>query len=205
MTKKKQKSHPNWHPDFRLQEELPDIKPIRTDFLVNGIAWALAVFLIFGVVQREIGAASTRGRLADTQEQIKSRNTADKAHLAESKKLLAFLPRLQDIERFYAAPIVYTEFVADVVKLIPEEIILSSMSAESFNITEKKKVLPSKSITLKGTAPSLLVIDQLKEDLVQMTEFQEHNGSVEELPSSRDAVTGLFSFTIEVTLTPEFK
>lgn len=59
MTKKKQKSHPNWHPDFRLQEELPDIKPIRTDFLVNGIAWALAVFLIFGVVQREIGAAST--------------------------------------------------------------------------------------------------------------------------------------------------
>ena len=33
---------PSWHPNFRRFEALPDIKPVRTAFFVNGIAAFIA-------------------------------------------------------------------------------------------------------------------------------------------------------------------
>jgi len=47
---KKKKDFPAWHPDFRVTDDLPDIKAVRTDFLINigsvGLALALLVYIL---------------------------------------------------------------------------------------------------------------------------------------------------------------
>ena len=40
-------AQPNWHPNFRIADSLPDLKVVRTDFFINAISLSLAAVAVF--------------------------------------------------------------------------------------------------------------------------------------------------------------
>ena len=43
----KRDTQPYWRPDFKIQSTLPDIKVVRTDFIINCIVVALMLIAVF--------------------------------------------------------------------------------------------------------------------------------------------------------------
>ncbi|MGF1451998.1 MAG: hypothetical protein ACFB21_08005 [Opitutales bacterium] len=64
-------TQPVWHPDFRIPDELPDIKPIRTTFLINLVCLMLFLVLAGYYVFNQIRVGELRTELADLQEQVR--------------------------------------------------------------------------------------------------------------------------------------
>lgn len=44
---------PAWHRDFRNSDELPDVKPIRTAFFINGLAILVTTAALINFVHQE--------------------------------------------------------------------------------------------------------------------------------------------------------
>ena len=61
---------PAWHPNFRNFAALPDIKPVRTAFFVNGIAALVAFALLVFLGQREYALHSINTQIATRQHEI---------------------------------------------------------------------------------------------------------------------------------------
>lgn len=56
MKRHRKDSPPHWRPNFVNAAELPDIKVVRTNFIVNSIAVALALGMVFLIGKREYSA-----------------------------------------------------------------------------------------------------------------------------------------------------
>lgn len=59
-----------WHPDFRIGDQLPDTKTVRTQFFINILAIGVAATLALYVGWREWGVASLNSELAGLEQQI---------------------------------------------------------------------------------------------------------------------------------------
>jgi hypothetical protein len=71
---------PAWHPNFRSYEKLPDIKPVRTAFFVNGAAVSitLALGIYCGMQEWQLHGLSMQKE--DLQRQIvRDKSNSDRA------------------------------------------------------------------------------------------------------------------------------
>ncbi|MEM9026230.1 MAG: hypothetical protein AAGB06_04775, partial [Verrucomicrobiota bacterium] len=138
MAKKKQSSHLNWHPDFRIESELPDIKIIRTDFIINGIAGFIALLMLVMVVSREFSLRSKHAILEDLVSEVADLERGNSKNLNDSTTFKAVAPLLTDLEKFYLSPIDPVEIVVEVAKILPEGVLLERIDLNEVKRQVKK-------------------------------------------------------------------
>ena len=200
--KNKKKDFPAWHPDFRIADDLPDIKAVRTDFLINLTAVGLALALAVGLVYREAviyGYQSDIETLLDEERRMEGENmqvVSLNTRFMQRKKIH------DDLVKFYDAPFDVPSFFADIARIRPGEIAFEQISYEEIERAEKDAIDRSYRLFFQGQTRSLKIIDELKNALVSLPSLEGMKPVITEGANPRNPDLGTFGFSIEVRLSP---
>jgi len=214
MADKKQKEGgfaPNWRPDFRDADALPDIKAVRTNFLVNFVALALAVIATGWFVVNEYEAMAVQSQIDELKQSISDESKANKQNLKLSGEFKSLSPKAEDLVTFYEGYMFPLDVLLAFCESRPETIALQSIdiAKSSKNVGSKKKPVwqsyPRYTLNgvLKGeSVEALRELDNYKVILQNLELFEGKLGpdSIEISQPVRNQRLGLFEFTIVIRL-----
>ncbi len=207
MSKAKKKTQPDWHPDFRITEELPDIKVVRTDFLVNGLA--LLLMLVLGVIlaQRELKTIELNSQIESIRTELDTEAAENRANLALNKEFQEAMAKIEDLNRFYTEPFLLHQFLAGLATQKPDDIRFSGITIDRSIVDAKgKKKTVEYALTLNGQVRDPQVLFNFKQTLNDLLDIRGDFASPtdplisENVSSTRNEVTGTFGFTLRVVL-----
>lgn len=198
---------PYWRPDFKIQSTLPDIKVVRTDFIINFIAVALALIAVFTLLQREYRAYSLRSSISSMEQRLRVSEADDNLNLKESERFRESAQSVEELQRFYRAPFAAHELFAELASLKPEGLIFSRAMLSGAVTRKKAKTEPHVvyDINITGDVRELTVLTQFKGAL-QASPLLNLEGFVvlvDESMQQRNAKTGIIPFQVSISLTPE--
>jgi len=202
-------THPKWHPDFRDTEVLPDIKVVRTNFLVNFIAFALAVVAVGNLAFSEYQALTMSKSIEAERAKIDDGLSANRNYLKASKEFEAEAPKIRDLNSFYTGYVDPLEVVLALSESRPETVALGSIRVGVGKVNKgtakrpKMVLVPECTINgrLRGdSAEALDVIDEYATILRNMPIFQDRLDSIEVSRPTRNATLGVFEFSVVIKL-----
>jgi len=204
VSKANKNIQPNWRPNFVDAAELPDIKVIRTGFIINFVAVLLMLVAGFYVLQREYRAFALKNTIEDMEQRIRVADADDAAHLRLSREFRDQAAHVAELEKFYAAPVLAHEFLAQITRMRPEELIFKQLSLVESMRKQDTALIVTYRINISGEVRSLTVLDQFKGELANwdLLNFEGYALDIDEALQGRDAETGIFPYTLEITLTP---
>ena len=204
MSKANKNIQPHWRPNFVNTSELPDIKVVRTDFIINFVAVVLMLLVGFYVLQREYKAYSLQKEIDVMEQQIRVAEADDAAFLKLSREFRDLAAHIAELEKFHATPVQAHKFLTQLTQMRPEELIFEQISlVESLQTVDKAKQVIYR-INISGEVRSLTILDEFKGDLSEweLLNVEEYTLEIDESLQGRDAVTGIFPYTLEITLKP---
>lgn len=195
---------PFWRPNFVNQSELPDIKVIRTGFIINFIAVMFALCVAFFLLQREYRVYTLGQTIEDMEQQIRVADADDVENLKLSESFRSAAQYVIEVEKFYDSPLLAHYFLYGLSIIKPEDLIFSSVSFNESVVKVEGKDRVAYSINISGDAKSLTVLDDFKKilteaELLQITGFEL---KIDETLQGRDEKTGIFPYRLAVSLTP---
>jgi hypothetical protein len=143
---------PNWHPNFRNFEKLPDTKVVRTAFFVNGAAIFVAASLaIYGAV-KEWQLRAIRIQIADEQRKIdRDKRLSDQAEEA----------RVVEVDAFIRSKPVFSALILRLGETLPQNIAIDNIDLRETGLLLRLSVRGAPE-TAPGYATAYL--DQLRAD-----------------------------------------
>lgn len=206
LRRNKKTEHALWRPDFRNAEALPDIKVIRTDFLLNLVAISLAIALLAFFAFREYRAYGLSNLVDDLTTNIATNEAQDRANVERSKEFANLQKSMEEVIRFDNVPVDPSALLAELAAIQPDSIILErvNFSGAIEKDGKKKKVLYT--LVLGGTVehseahPASAVITDYLSALEEMPALQSYFLESAQPGFDRNESLGLFLFTIRVTL-----
>ncbi len=201
--KKKKADFPAWHPDFRISEDLPDIKAVRTDFLINIGAATLALVLLVWLAYRE----ATIGGLTD---QVDSLEEVRQSLEAENRRVVGLNARFMkkkriadDIGKFYSAPFDVPKFFADIARIRPAEIAFTEIAYREDVIGSKEDLARVFRFNFRGQTQTLQVVVDFKDSFTELPYLADMDVSIEEGANPRNPALNTFGFSLDVDLEPK--
>ncbi|WP_162028048.1 MULTISPECIES: hypothetical protein [unclassified Lentimonas] len=195
---------PYWRPDFKIQSTLPDIKVIRTDFIINSVAVALAMLAVFTLLKGEYRAHVLRGSITAMEERIEAAQAADSQSLKESAHFRQSAQSVVELQRFFRAPFIAHELLAELSVLKPDSsAVLSRMTlSESVN-KQKDGAKMGYEIAIVGEVEDLAVLTEFKGALQSSPSLNPEGFIVvvDESLGRRDTNTGIIPFKVSISLT----
>lgn len=204
MSKANKNLQPNWRPNFVNAAELPDIKVIRTDFIINFIAVLLMLLVGFYVLQREYRAYALKNTIEGLEQRIRVAEADDAASLKLSREFRDLAANIAELEKFYATPVMMHELLAAITRIRPDELIFKQLSLVESLVEEDTKQIVTYRINISGEVRSLTVLDEFKGELSNwdLLNFEGYALVIDESLQGRNADTGIFPYTLEITLKP---
>jgi hypothetical protein len=195
---------PFWRPNFVNQSELPDIKVIRTDFIINFVAVTLALCVAFFLLQREYRSYSLAKTISQMEQQIRVADADDIENLKLSESFRQSAQYIIEVEQFFDSPLLAHDFLYGLSVIKPEDLIFNSVSLNESISQAGGKAGVGYSIVISGNAKNLTVLDDFKKileeaDLLQIPDF---DLEIDETLQGRDEKTGIFPYRIAIKLTP---
>lgn len=207
MSKSKKEMQPFWRPNFVNQAELPDIKVIRTDFIINFIAVTVALCVAFFLLQREYRAYALGNTIADMEQQIRVADADDVENLKLSEAFRSSAQHVVEVEKFFSSPLQAHAFLYSLAEIKPEDLIFNSVSLGETVIKQGGKAAVAYNINITGDAKSLTVLDDFKKVLedAELLKIDGFGLQIDETLQGRDEKTGIFPYRLAILLTPEVK
>ncbi len=197
-----------WHPNFRNVETLPDIKAIRTDFIINwGIVLVAAVLLMF-FLKNEIAALSVGRSIKEFETKISENTGKNNNNLRLSGEFGTLSKKISELTDFVKAPVTPSIFLLTFAQVKPEEMLMQSISYDSQTIDlGNRKTAPGKLVTLQSTvngtpAAVTQLVTEYVETIKNLDIIKESVHKVELQSLERDENLGLFNCSIRVELIP---
>ncbi len=119
LTKAKKVIQPNWHPDFRNSDALPDIKVIRTDFFVNILSVTIALALFFYLIYNEYGGYALGSEITELESKINAKSSENSKNLNFSSKFDNVSKKVRELEEFVDSPINPSDFLSYLGETLP--------------------------------------------------------------------------------------
>jgi hypothetical protein len=118
---------PNWHPNFRNYEKLPDIKVVRTAFFVNGAAIfvALALGIYFGIKEWQLRVVNTQIN-EELRKIERDKRPSDQA-VALHKKFQAEEARVEEVDAFIKSKPLVSALLMRLSSTLPANIAIDSI------------------------------------------------------------------------------
>lgn len=144
--KKKQPDFRPWHQDFRIPDELPDIKAVKTNFLVNVVvAFGLAVLLIFFFIKNN-EVSRLGADLAYLEERIQRAEPRSNEYSRLNQQYQRERRRLDEVDNFLERPFFITELVWHFVDQAPERLEVRSFRYDRSGVEILARYLPDPTI-----------------------------------------------------------
>lgn len=204
MSKSKKTSQPLWRPNFVDASELPDIKVVRTDFIVNFVAVTVMLGLLFVVAKREYRAFSLNNTISDMQTQVASEEPADKGRLTLSQKFVSEAKYIAEAERFFRTPLLPHEFLLGLSEIRPKDLIFKTVSFREISVKVGKKNTSGYNVFITGDARNLTVLNDFKSILEdsELLELEAYTVEIGEALEARNDKTGIFPYRLSIELRP---
>ena len=201
---KKKEIQPYWRPDFRNAASLPDIKVVRTDFIVNSIAILIAFAVCAFILQREYRAWSIGSAVEELEKRIRIAEPDDNILLKRSEQFRKAGGYIQDLDTFYDSPFRAHELLVALSKLKDDDLILSSLRFSEAIIQQNKKAKVEYLIDLNGEVRDLPTLDDYVVSLrsLELFELEGYEADISEDPRPRNASTGLYPYAVNIKLSP---
>ena len=152
MSRNKKEMQPFWRPNFVNQSELPDIKVIRTDFIINFVAVTLALCVAFFLLQREYRSFSLAKTISGMEQQIRVADADDVENLKLSESFRESAQYIIEVEKFYDSPILAHQFLLSLASIKPDELIFDTVSLSESTWKDGAKEVVAYSISISGDA-----------------------------------------------------
>jgi len=204
VSRSKKEVQPFWRPNFVNQSELPDIKVIRTDFIINFIAVTLACCAAFFFTQKEYRAYSLTKTIEDMEQQVRLADVEDAQNLKLSESFRSAAQYVVEVEKFYNAPLMAHDFLYNVSVIKPADLIFNAVSLNESFVKLAGKETVTYNINITGDAKNLTVLDGFKKVLEGAKLLQAPGVELQigETLQGRDEETGIFPYQLTITLTP---
>ena len=184
---------PAWHLDFRNTSRLPDVKPIRTAFFVNGISVVLAIIVSLNFAKQEFALYNLRSQIADWEQEIESDRMPSAQAVKKFQQFKAEEKKITEAGEFVKTEISPADFLMRMGVILPEQIIIETIDwrDDIFTLRGTVSGAPDEA---SGYASGL--VDTLGEDEELGPLFKE----VSLTSLARNPATGLLAMEIRMTL-----
>ena len=205
MSRGKREIQSHWRPNFINSSKLPDIKVIRTNFIVNFIAVTVVLICSFFAVKREYRVHSLSVAAAQMQEQIQFSEAGDNSKLSMSIEFNKAAANIIDLEKFYSPPTLAHQFLVDLSAIRPTGLVFRSIAFSESILSKGKKQAVGYRLSVTGEVEDPLELESLKSLLqnAEFLQFEMFDTVVNETLKGRNAMTGVFRYSIVVSLTPK--
>lgn len=193
---------PNWRPNFRNEQRLPDIKVVRTGFLLNFISAAILATAVFVFGYREYQASILASSIDELQTEMTKVTKAHKTAQENYNKFKAAEARFEEINSFLTTIIAPGDFLDAVAVNLPAEGVILEFSYG----TSASKNISTITVSLSGSmdpgttrdAPSM--ITQFERALIEDPRIAEvlNQKSLSFRPDLRFPGSFTFDLTIEM-------
>lgn len=200
-----------WRPNFRNAEKLPDIKVVRTDFLLNLVTVSIAVILAGLVGFREYRIMSLSRANERLQENIAAGAEEDRVNVQRSSEFQRISQSSGEVAKFLNMPVEPDVLLYQIAGAQPEEVILDSINFTPTVERQGRREIVKFNLVLNGTvtdAPersATEIITTYRNAFGNLEALKDYFQSSELSGFSRNEVLGNFTFTIRVVLTLEPK
>ncbi|MGJ8640836.1 MAG: hypothetical protein ACSHYA_15710 [Opitutaceae bacterium] len=201
-------AHPNWRPDFCNQATLPDIKVVRTNFLINFLSVTAALVAVYFMVEREYRAHSLTQTVAVLEQQVASARKTNNANLSLSTEFKKISSKVVDLQQFFSTPFEAHSFMARIVELCPAGLVIQDLSySEVFPDTGKAKKVSEYLINISGEVDDPLILGEFKTSLESSGIFEvgDLGAIIDESLQRRVVDTGIFPYRITIKLAKKEK
>jgi len=175
---------PTWHPDFRVSERLPDIKPVRTIFFINGAAVFIAAGLAIYVGYRDVALRTLRHDTATVETELNNNKLASRKAVELFGKFKQQEQAVLGLQQFFSTgKLVVSDFILHLGTVMPYNIRLSSIDYKPAGVVLRGDITG-------GAEEASTYLNVLREDKV-LAEFIE---SITLTSIARDAGAGRIKF-----------
>jgi hypothetical protein len=194
---------PNWHPNFRNFERLPDTKVVRTTFFVNAAALSLAIALLGLVAWREYQVSNFNQQTAAAEAEIARNQAQNTEGLRLTKLFTDEEKKVTEAAAFVSLPIKPTELILVLGSSLPAEVQLDSVEVRYNDANNRICVLRGLVAGTKDEASgsAAAYVERLK----TLPELANAFESVNLTTITTDPRTGLLGFEVLMRLKPEGK
>ncbi|MBC2593435.1 hypothetical protein H5P28_04095 [Ruficoccus amylovorans] len=206
----KKDRHQNWHPNFRLTETLPDIKVVRTGFLVNFVAILVVVLALAFNGYREWRISTLKRDIAGLEVRLSQGQRQNMANLKLSGEFARQSKLVEDVQKFFSLNEPPLDFVIAITESRPENIAYQSISFTLKEPVVKKKQTAKREDylgeykirgMLKGSsAEALTALNSYRSTLSNLDSLKDSIKDIEVSPPRRNPGLNLFEFEITLTL-----
>ncbi len=187
---------PAWHVDFRNSDGLPDVKPIRTSFFINGMAAVVAAAIAIVFANQELQLYSLRSQLAQLDAQIEADRRPSAEAVQKFQKFRAEEKKLKEVLEFTDRRIQPSEFLLRIGEILPENIVIEVIDSRDQIFTLRGTVsgTPDEASGFASGMVQLLNNDALLGPLFD-------DAALTSLV--RNPTTGLLNMEIQLPITPK--
>ena len=206
LRKKKRTEHALWRPNFRDAENLPDIKVIRTDFLLNVVSVSLVILVVGLLAYREYRIADLSASVEAVAANIDRNLASDRENVKMSREFAAYEASLAEFIRFHNVPVAPSELLVDLARKQPDPLVLEAVKFSGAWSGRGKDRTAIYSMTLLGTVenaasrPAPQVVSEYRTALAELPTLAAVFGGSELANFTRNDVLAVFDFTIHVNL-----
>ncbi|NBB79349.1 MAG: hypothetical protein GVY36_07885 [Verrucomicrobia bacterium] len=204
MKRSEKNRQPNWRPNFVNASDLPDIKVVRTNFIINFVAVALALVMVGMFLSREYKLRSLETTIDRLESRISKAESVDKKSLRLSREFKDVAAYIVEVGKFLDTPFYAHELVQTFASIQPDDLIYKSIDvSEKANDKDDKKGIAYQ-VALSGDAKSLTVLDEFKRILAQADalKFPGYSIEIDETLQGRDEETGIFPYRLNISFIP---
>ncbi len=219
MSSKNKDMQPYWRPDFRDPATLPDIKVVRTDFLVNVFSVVVLALITVFVLQREYRAWALKGRIASLEEEIRLAEPDDRIYIKQSEQFRDAGKYILEMNTFYDVPFYAHELMVELARLKQEELLFTEVSMSEEIATRSKRTPGSKVKTVTKVVEYQIRIDgevhekhldtfDLFKTSLRESEYFQVDGfdtKITEDMGGKDDGSNLFPYVLTIRLSPAAK
>lgn len=195
-----------WRPNFNNAEKLPDTKVVRTGFLLNFAAIALAVILTSYLAILEYNISTLRGAGNDLQQQI-DKSAADNRRLVMlSGQFNQAARNMDQVAKFRHLPFELHQLILDLAALKPAEVIFQSVALQPTTVRQGRREITRYQLSIQGRVsnlpdkPATQTIADFQSDVVSLSALQSIFQEASLQNFIRIAGEDHFQFSIQVTL-----
>ena len=202
MQRGKDEAQVRWHPDFRLEATLPDIKLIRTGFTINFLAFIVLVSVAGVVAQREYRAYHLRDHIGALEQRIHQAKASDAQFLELSARFADMATRAEEVAKFYNSPIIPHEFLAQLFQSCPAGFAFDGVYLREYIQKRKDGGGVVYSIEINARVRELAALTAFKRSLrsAEGLGFEGYSVEITETDTDRNTDTGIFSCQVKIEI-----
>ena len=180
---------PAWHPNFRNFQRLPDTKPVRTVFFINGLAVVVALVLLLFVAYQEYALFTVNRQIAELEAQIERDQKLSRQAVTLFKQFQEEEKKILDLETFLRSSVAVSDLMLDIGRTLPNRIALRSVAYRDTGVIIRGMVRGAGD---RASGEVSTYVEQLRRDRV----FAELFGNISQTSLARDPQSGRMTFEL---------